>query len=194
MNVRSRTIWATSKRGSPSLRILACPTAFRTPSLSPDVSGGTPGLAGTTANLQLFLFDPKGRLAVGGFFVNGVAAPSNRTGFFIQLSAGSTPAGRFTWLMVIFDAFGNTLPTPFQALPRPIERGRDLRSPRSASRATANGPTVRDEAREGGRKGDGDQESKSRKLVIRQAPSLLPAESSERFFRVGTPCPVMFRS
>ena len=82
----------------------------------PDVSGGTPGLAGTTANLQLFVFDPKGRLAVGGFFVNGVAAPSNRTGFFIQLNSGSVPAGRFTWLMVIFDAFGNTFVTPFQAL------------------------------------------------------------------------------
>jgi len=123
MNVGSRTIWATSKRGSPSLRILACPTAFRTPSLLPDVSGGTPGLTGTIANHQLFLFDPKGRLAVGGFFVNGVATPSNRTGFFIQLSAGSAPAGRFTWLMVIFDAFGNTLATPFQALPRPMREG-----------------------------------------------------------------------
>ena len=84
--------------------------------MSPDVLGGTPGLAGTTANLKLFVFDPKGRLAVGGFFVNGVAAPSNRTGFFIQLNSGSVPAGRFTWLMVIFDAFGNTFVTPFQAL------------------------------------------------------------------------------
>jgi len=84
--------------------------------LLPDVSRGTPGLAGTTANLQLFLFDPKGRLAVGGFFVNGIVAPSNRTGFFIQLNAGSLPAGRFTWLMVIFDAFGNAFVTPFQAL------------------------------------------------------------------------------
>jgi len=74
------------------------------------------GLAGTTANLQLFVFDPKGRLAVGGFFVNGIVAPSNRTGFFIQLNSGSVPAGRFTWLMVIFDAFGNAFVTPFQAL------------------------------------------------------------------------------
>jgi hypothetical protein len=74
------------------------------------------GLAGTTANLQLFVFDPKGRLAVGGFFVNGAAAPSDRTGFFIQLNAGSLPAGRFSWLMVIFDAFGNTFVSPFQAL------------------------------------------------------------------------------
>lgn len=85
--------------------------------MSPDVTGGTPGLAGTTANLQLFFFDSKGRLAVGGFFVNGVAAPSNRTGFFIQLSAQSVPAGGFTWSMAIFDAFRNTFVTPFQALP-----------------------------------------------------------------------------
>jgi len=84
--------------------------------LLPDVSRGTPGLAGTTANLQLFLFEPKGQLAVGGFFVSGVAAPSNRTGFFIQLNSRSVPAGRFTWLMVIFDAFGTTFVTPFQAL------------------------------------------------------------------------------
>jgi hypothetical protein len=74
------------------------------------------GLGGTTANLQLFLFDPKGRLAVGGFFVNGVAAPSDRTGFFVELTAGSLPVGRFSWLMVVFDAFGNTFVTPFQAL------------------------------------------------------------------------------
>ncbi len=74
------------------------------------------GLVGTKANLQLFLFDPRGRLVAGGFFVNGVAAPSDRTGFFIQLSAGTLAAGRFTWLMVVFDAFGNAFVTPFQAL------------------------------------------------------------------------------
>ena len=83
---------------------------------SPDVTGGPPGLGGTTANLQLFVFDLKGRLAVGGFFVNGVAASSNRTGFFIQLSAESVPAVGFTWSMAIFDAFRNAFVTPFQAL------------------------------------------------------------------------------
>ncbi len=74
------------------------------------------GLAGTTANLQLFLFDPKGRLVAGGFFFNGVAAPADRTGFFIRLDAGTLPARRYKWLMVIFDAFGNAFVTPFQAL------------------------------------------------------------------------------
>jgi len=74
------------------------------------------GLAGTTANLQLYVFDTKGRLVAGGFFFNGVAAPSDRTGFFITLSPGSVPAGRLKWLMVIFDAFGNTFVTPFQGL------------------------------------------------------------------------------
>ncbi len=74
------------------------------------------GLAGTTANLQLYVFDTKGRLVAGGFFFNGVAAPSDRTGFFITLSPGSVPAGRLKWLMVIFDVFGNTFVTPFQGL------------------------------------------------------------------------------
>ncbi len=74
------------------------------------------GLAGTRANLQLWLFDPRGQLVAGGFFANGVLAPSDRTGFFVQLSAGTLAAGRFTWLMVIFDAFGNVFVTPFQVL------------------------------------------------------------------------------
>ncbi len=74
------------------------------------------GLAGTTANLQLYIFDPKGR-SIGGFlFANGVLAPSDRTGFFIQLDAGSVPAGQFNWAMLISDAFGNAFVTPFQAL------------------------------------------------------------------------------
>ncbi len=75
-----------------------------------------PGLAGTQGNLQLFVFDPRGRLVAGGFFSNGVTAPSDRTGFFIQLGPGSVPVGRLKWLMVIFDAFGNAFVTPFQAL------------------------------------------------------------------------------
>ena len=74
------------------------------------------GLAGTTASLQLFLFDPKGQLTVGGFFFNGVAAPSDRTGFFLQRNAGTLPARRYKWLMVIFDVFGNAFITPFQAV------------------------------------------------------------------------------
>jgi hypothetical protein len=74
------------------------------------------GLAGTTASLQLYIFDPKGRSIGGFFFVNGVLAPSDRTGFFIQVNAGSVPAGQFNWVMLISDAFGNAFVTPFQAL------------------------------------------------------------------------------
>ena len=74
------------------------------------------GLAGTTANLQLYLFNQKGRQVVPTFFLNGILAPSDRTGFFIQLSPGSVPAGQFKWVMVIFDAFGNLFVTPFEAL------------------------------------------------------------------------------
>ncbi len=73
------------------------------------------GLAGTTANLQLFVFDPRGRLVAGGFFPDVVTAPSDRTGFFIQLDPGSVPVGRLKWLMVIFDAFGNAFVTPGEA-------------------------------------------------------------------------------
>ncbi|MGH7369585.1 MAG: hypothetical protein ACREIN_01700 [Candidatus Methylomirabilaceae bacterium] len=74
------------------------------------------GLAGTTANLQLFLFEPTGRLAAGQFIASAVTAPADRTGFFLQLSAGTLPTGRFKWVMVISDAFGNAFVTPFQAL------------------------------------------------------------------------------
>lgn len=74
------------------------------------------GLAGTRANLQLHIFDSKGRLVTGSLLFTGVTAPSDRTGFFITLSPGSVPAGRLKWLMVIFDAFGNTFVTPFQGL------------------------------------------------------------------------------
>lgn len=74
------------------------------------------GLAGTRANLQLHIFDSKGRLVTGSFLFTGVTAPSDRTGFFITLSPGSVPAGRLNWLMVIFDAFGNSFVTPFQVL------------------------------------------------------------------------------
>jgi hypothetical protein len=74
------------------------------------------GLAGTIADLQLFLFDPRGRLAAPGFFVTGVSAPANRTGFFVRVGPGLVPVGRLTWVMVIFDAFGNAFVTPFQAI------------------------------------------------------------------------------
>ncbi len=74
------------------------------------------GLAGTSANLQLYLFDQAGKLVTGTFFVNEILAPDDRTGFFIQLSPGSVPAGRLKWVMAIFDAFGNLFVTPFQAL------------------------------------------------------------------------------
>jgi len=72
------------------------------------------GLAGSRANITVFVLDPRGVLVAGGFTVFGVTAPSDRTGFFIQLPAGSLPPGRLTWLMVISDAFGNNFITPYQ--------------------------------------------------------------------------------
>ena len=74
------------------------------------------GLTGTPANLELFVFNPQGRLVVPIFFVNGVVAPADRTGFFIQLSPGSLPTGPLKWAMAIFDAFGNLFVTPFETL------------------------------------------------------------------------------
>jgi hypothetical protein len=74
------------------------------------------GLRGTSANLELFVFNPQGQLVVPIFFFNGVVAPADRTGFFIQLNPGSLPTGRLKWAMVIFDAFGNLFVTPFEAL------------------------------------------------------------------------------
>ena len=74
------------------------------------------GLAGTKATITIFVLDSRGVLVAGGFVVGGVVAPSDRTGLFMQLSSGSLPAGHFTWLMVIGDAFGNNFITPYQVL------------------------------------------------------------------------------
>lgn len=64
-------------------------------------------LAGTAANLALYLFDLRGGLAAGPFFVDGVVAPDDRTGFFILMEPGSLlVTGRFNWVMTISDAFG----------------------------------------------------------------------------------------
>jgi hypothetical protein len=74
------------------------------------------GLAGTRADLQLYLFNQDGRILPPTFVFNGVLAPADRTGFFIQLDPGSLPSGRLKWVMVISDAFGNAFATPFQTL------------------------------------------------------------------------------
>ena len=74
------------------------------------------GLAGTTANLQLYLLNQAGMVVAPTFLVNGVLAPDDLTGFFIQLSPGSVPAGRLKWAMVMIDAAGNLFVTPFQTV------------------------------------------------------------------------------
>lgn len=108
---------ATPTTGSLGDAVEASRTTFSTAeSIEFDAVLFESGLAGTRANLQLHIFDSKGRLVTGSFLFTGVTAPSDRTGFFITLSPGSVPAGRLMWLMVIFDAFGNTFVTPFQAL------------------------------------------------------------------------------
>ncbi len=74
------------------------------------------GLNGTSVNLQLFVFNPQGQLVAPVFLFDGVVAPADRTGFFIQLDPGSLPTGRLKWVMVISDAFGNLFVTPFEAV------------------------------------------------------------------------------
>jgi hypothetical protein len=70
------------------------------------------GLAGTSADLALYLFDIRGRLAAGPFLLNDVSAPDDRTDFFIQMNAASLlVTGRFNWVMTISDAFGGFIVT-----------------------------------------------------------------------------------
>lgn len=65
------------------------------------------GLIGTTADLTLYVFDPRGRLAAGPFIFNNVQAPDDRTDFFVTVNAASLfVTGRLNWVITISDAFG----------------------------------------------------------------------------------------
>lgn len=75
------------------------------------------GLAGTTANLVLYVFDPRGRLVAGGFPFNSVLAPDDRTDFFITMDAASLfVRGQLNWVMTITDAFGGFFVTGLHAI------------------------------------------------------------------------------
>ena len=74
------------------------------------------GLTGALVSLQLHLFDAKGLRVRRGIVISGVPAPADRTGFFIQLDAGSVPPGRLKWAMIVNDGFGHAFVTPFQIL------------------------------------------------------------------------------
>lgn len=73
------------------------------------------GQAGSFVNLQLFVFNQTSGRHITTFTVNGVSAPDDRTGFFIQLDPGTLPVGQLKWLMAIFHPF-ETFVTPLQAL------------------------------------------------------------------------------
>ncbi len=73
------------------------------------------GLAGTTAFLTVFVFDPRG-LFVENSPVITQTAPTNPAGFFIRRNSGSGLVGVTKWFMVITDAVGNPFVTPFQTL------------------------------------------------------------------------------
>ncbi|MBI2882619.1 MAG: hypothetical protein HYY11_01715 [Candidatus Methylomirabilis oxyfera] len=75
------------------------------------------GLAGTTADLTLFVFDPRGQLVAGGFSFFGIQAPDDRTNFFVTVDAASLFArGRLNWVITISDAFGGFFVTGFHAI------------------------------------------------------------------------------
>ena len=74
------------------------------------------GLAGSVADLQLFVFDATGGRHLATFTVPGVLAPHDRTGFFIQVDAGSLPLGQLKWAIAIVDASGRLFVTPFQII------------------------------------------------------------------------------
>ncbi len=74
------------------------------------------GLAGTTADLTLFVFDPRGRLVAGGFSFIDVTAPDDLTDFFITMDAASLSTGRLNWVMTINDAFGGFFVTGLHAI------------------------------------------------------------------------------
>src|SRR5574337_544319 len=74
------------------------------------------GLAGSVADLQLFVFDATGGRHLATFTVSGVFAPNDRTGFFIQVGAHSLPPGQLKWAIAIVDASSRLFVTPFQVV------------------------------------------------------------------------------
>lgn len=75
------------------------------------------GLGGTTTDLALYVFDPRGRLVAGPFPFNDVFAPDDRTDFFITMNAADLfVTGRLNWVITISDAFGRFFVTGLHPL------------------------------------------------------------------------------
>ena len=73
------------------------------------------GMAGTTIELWVYLFDIRGQLlTIGHDFDNGIT--SDRTAFYLRRNAGTTPPGVYKWLMEFHDDFGNYFITPIQTI------------------------------------------------------------------------------
>ena len=74
------------------------------------------GLSGGAAKLQLFVFDPKGRLVFNSPVLNVNPPLQDHQDFFTTLDAGALAVGQYHWAILIFDHFNNAFVTPFQAL------------------------------------------------------------------------------
>lgn len=73
------------------------------------------GLTGTSASVELLIFNTSGKL-LATFTASFGATTADRTTYGITLAAGTFAPGTFTWLLALFDAFGNAFVTPFQTL------------------------------------------------------------------------------
>lgn len=71
------------------------------------------GIAGTSIEFWVYLFDIRGQLLTVGYYFDE-SAISDRTAFYLQKDAGTTPPGFYKWLMEFHDAFGNYFITPIQ--------------------------------------------------------------------------------
>jgi len=71
------------------------------------------GMAGNSVEFWVYLFDIRGQLLTVGYYYDA-SAPSDKTAFYLQKDAGTTPPGFYKWLMEFHDAFGNYFITPIQ--------------------------------------------------------------------------------
>lgn len=71
------------------------------------------GIAGTSVEFWVYLFDIRGQLLTVGYYFDD-SASSDETAFYLRKNAGTTPPGFYKWLMEFHDVFGNYFITPIQ--------------------------------------------------------------------------------
>jgi hypothetical protein len=70
-------------------------------------------MAGTSTEFWVYLFDIRGQLLDVQYYFDE-SAPSDRTDFYFQKDAGTTPPGVYKWLMEFHNAFDHYFITPIQ--------------------------------------------------------------------------------